>query len=145
MRAFTLIELIFVIVIAGIMTFVGFEYMPDNTLISDYQILKQKILQKKSNALGYRYTGENNSTCIVFSKEWLNNDDNTSNVRYVFKSDISSDVDGNEICFDYMGRPYKGSVDANLSNLLHQQVIVTLKYRNREKNITIYPISGEVK
>ena len=145
MKAFTLIEVIFVIIIAGIMTFIGLEYLPDNTLVSDYQMLKQKILQKRSNALGYNYIGENNQTCIEFDKDWLNNDDNNSKVGYVFKSEINSDVEGNVICFDYEGRVFKGEVDSNLSNLLHKEVIVTLKYKNKEKNITIYPISGEIR
>ncbi len=145
MKAFTLIELIFVIIIAAVMTFLGFEYMPDNTLVSDYQMLKQKILQKRSNALGYSYTGENNLTCIKFDKDWLNSDDNSSKVRYLFKSDITSDVEGNEICFDSLGRPFKGGVDENLTKLLHTRIIIKLSYKGNEKNITLYPISGEIR
>jgi hypothetical protein len=133
-----------VLIIAGILTFVGFEYMPDNTLISDYEVLKQTILQKRFNALGYSYVGEDNLTCIEFNTTWLNEDENLSKVKYFFKSDIYS-KDVQKICFDYMGRDFNGSVDENLTNLIHIPIIITLDYRGEEKNITIYPITGAVK
>ena len=152
MRAFSLIELIFVIVIMGILTFMGLQFIPNETLTADTQILKQKIFQKKSNALGYRYVGEQNSTCITFTKEWLNSDENSSNEnvakRYEFKFDsinVNGLNNGNTICFDYLGRPFDGDVEKNLTNLLHNEVNVTLSYRNKDENFTIYPISGCVK
>lgn len=145
MRGFTLLEIIFVIIVAGILTFIGFEYLPDNTLISDYQMLKQKILQKKFNALGYRIYEGNNLTCFECNKDWLNKDENSSKIKYVFKSEISCTNGVNKICFDYLGRDYNGSVDKNLTNLLSDFIIVRLNYKNEEKNITIYPYTGAIK
>ncbi len=142
MKAFSLIELIFVIVIMGILTFTGLRFIPDETLTVDTQMLKQLILAKKSNALGYKYTGDSNYTCITLDKDSLNNEYN-----YTFKSDISVNglENGNEVCFDYLGRPYDGKVDYNLTNLLHNDINMILKYRNKEKNITLYPITGSIK
>jgi len=148
MRAFSLIELIFVMVIMGVMTFVGLRFIPNETLTSDTQMLKQKILEKKSNALGYSVS-ESNLTCIVFDRDWLNEDDNTSSqkVHYVFKSDISvvSGLNSDKICFDTLGRVYDSSVDEQLTNLVHTNIIIKLKYNKREKNITIYPITGSLR
>jgi hypothetical protein len=152
MRAFSVIELVFIIVIMGIMTYVGLEYIPDNTLIADTQMLKQKILEKKSNALGYK-VNESNETCITFDKVWLNNDDYISDdkVHYKFKTDISAEYEGNhskvtKICFDYLGRPYSGKVNEYLTDLMNDNIIISLKdIHNNEKNITIYKISGSIR
>jgi prepilin-type N-terminal cleavage/methylation domain-containing protein len=151
MRAFSLIELIFVIVIMGVLTFTGLQFIPDEKLTVYTQMLKAKILEKKSNALGYRYTGDNNLTCITFNKDWLTLDENNSKVKYDFNKtyisiSIEPDLNENRLCFDYLGRDYNGSVDENLTNLIHNEVNITLTYRNNEQNIiTVYPISGAVK
>jgi hypothetical protein len=135
----------------GILTFVGLEFMPDETLVVDTQMLKQKILDKKSNALGFDYTGENNLTCITFSRDALNLDENltskTEVERYKFKSQISVSglKNGNRVCFDTMGRPFDGEVDKNLTNLLHNYIIIELKYRNKKSKIILYPITGALK
>jgi prepilin-type N-terminal cleavage/methylation domain-containing protein len=154
MKAFSLVEMIFVLVIMGILTFVGLEYIPDEKLTTYAQMLKQKILEKKSNALGYRYTQENNLACITFDKNWLALDESSLKVRYDFNKsyidiNVFSENDDNisTICFDYLGRVYRDSVDINLTNLLHTNIIISLKdkRKNEEKNITIYAISGSVR
>jgi prepilin-type N-terminal cleavage/methylation domain-containing protein len=147
MRAFTLIELIFVLVIIGIMAFVGMEFIPNETYISDAQMLKKLILTKKTNALGYKVYGENNDTCLRLNKDYINSEENLSQVKYKFKSDInvSGLKNGDLICFDYKGRPYDGVVERNLSHLLEKNVIITLKHHTKEINLTLYPISGYVR
>ena len=146
MRAFSLIELIFVLVIMGILTFIGMQFIPNETPLSDAEVLKKLILTKKTNALGYRIYVENNETCITLTKEAINQEENISKVKYHFKStiEINGSV-GNVLCFDYLGRPYNGEVDLNLSNLLKNFVTITLSYNNKEKNLTLYPISGYIR
>ena len=148
-KSFTLIELIFVLVIGIILMISGLEFIPDETFTVDKQMLKEKIMQKKSNALGYYYTGENNYTCLEFNKTWLNEDDNiSSKIHYTFKSTISvvsGLFNGNKICFDYLGRIYDGNVDENLTNLVHTNIIINLKYKKHDENITLYPLTGEIR
>ena len=147
MKAFSLIELIFVIVIMGILIFSVLEFIPDNTLISDKEMLKLKIMQKKSNALGYKKISFDDYICITFDKDYLNEEDKNSSekVHYVFKSDISVyGLNGNRLCFDSFGRIYDGEVDINLENLINNVIIIRLIYKNDEKNITIYPLTGAI-
>ncbi|WP_024791860.1 type II secretion system protein [Lebetimonas sp. JS138] len=146
MRAFSLIELIFVLVIMGILSFVGMQFIPNETPLSDSEILKKLILTKKTNALGYKIFGENNETCIKLTKNDINSEENASRAKYRFKSDIQvSGLSGDLLCFDYMGRPYDGGVDEKLTHLLKNFVTITLIYKNKEKNLTLYPVSGYVR
>jgi len=149
MKAFSLTELIFVIVIMGILSFIGLEFIPNETLNSDVQMLKSEILRKKSDAIGYENYGKDDYVCITLDKDYLNNEDNTSSqkIHYKFKSDISviGLNNGNVICFDYLGRPYDGETDTNLTNILHTNIIIKLNYNNEEQNITVFPITGAIR
>jgi len=146
MKAFTLIELIFVIVLMGILTFIGFSFLPDNTLNDDTKALKNLINLKITNALSYEanMSDENDKkrVCITFDKNYLNNEENSSRIKYFFKADINSTV--STVCFDKFGRPFENNVDGEDQNLLDENVIITLKYKNKEKNITIHKQTGYV-
>jgi len=146
MKAFTLIELIFVIVIMGILSFIAISYIPDDTLIDNTKALKNLINLKETYALGYEANmsddNDKKKVCITFDKNTLNNEENSSKIRYYFKADISSNIQ--TVCFDKFGRPFENSIDTKDSNLLHKNVIITLSYKNKDKNITIYPITGYV-
>ena len=147
MRAFSLIELIFTIAIMGILTIVGLSFLPNETPLSDAEILKKIILTKKTNALGYKVFSENNDTCLRITQDYINSEENQSKVKYRFKSTISvNGLNSNSLlCFDYLGRPYNGVVEKNLSNILNNNVIITLNYHNKEMNLTLLPISGFVR
>jgi len=146
MKAFTLIELIFVIIIMGILSFIAVSYIPDDTLIDNTKALKNLINLKETYALGYEANmsddNDKKKVCITFDKNTLNNEENSSKIRYYFKADISSNVQ--TVCFDKFGRPFENSIDTKDSNLLHKNVTITLSYKNKDKNITIYPITGYV-
>ena len=146
MRAFTLLEMIFVIVIMGILSFIAISYIPDNTLSDDTKALENLIKLKETYALGYEanMSSENDKkkVCITFDKDYINSEENNSKIRYYIKSNISSNIQ--TVCFDKFGRPFEDSIDEMDQNLLHKNVKITLKYKNQEKNITIYQITGYV-
>ena len=146
MRAFTLIELIFAIVIMGILTFIGLEYIPNDTLIDNTKEVKNLINLKETYALGYEANMSNsndkNKVCITFDKSYLNNEANNSRIKYFFKANINSNV--KTVCFDKYGRPFKNYVDENDSNLLHKNVKITLEYQNQKRVIIIHQLTGYV-
>jgi len=156
-RGFTLIELIFVIIILAIMSAVGVYYIPDPTLQESTNVLKSKILNKRSNAINFITNNENNITCIEFNITKLNEDENSSRVKYHFSKRLTLKVSGcvnnanidfesnKTICFDSYGRPFVAKVDERLNDLCQNNAIISLDYKTKEKNITIYKMSGFVK
>ena len=85
---------------------------------------------------------DKNKVCITFNKNYLNNEENTSRIKYFFKADISSNVQ--TVCFDKFGRPFKNYIDNEDKNLLDENVKITLKYKNKEKFIIIHKQTGYV-
>jgi len=157
-KAFTLIELIFVILILALMSTVAVYYIPDNTLNENVKVLRDKILQKRSNAINFfAKDNENNLTCIEFDINKLNEDENSSRVNFHFSKRITIKVSGCDsvsgidietnktACFDTFGRVFVGNVDDKLENLCHNNINISLSYKGKEKNLTIYSISGVVK
>ena len=148
MKSFTIIELIFVIIIVGVLTIVGMESIPDNTLNNNTNFVYNKILEKQANGIGFNANmnnGEENRTvCITFDKDWIKNDENYSKVKFNLSNRISISADIDTICFDALGRPYNGAIKNDYSNILHNKVQVTINYKNNSKNIIIYPMTGYV-
>ena len=149
MKSFTLIELIFVIVIAGILSIGATKILPDNTLSNNSKFVYNKILEKKANALSFmadmKNADENRTVCITFDEDWLRNDENYSKVKFDLSHRVTISSEIPTICFDYLGRPYKSGINLlNFGNILHKNVDVTIKYQESYKKITIYPISGNV-
>ena len=146
MRAFSLIELIFVVVIIAIILAVGVNYLPKTRAISDAESIKFKLLATRTNALGYKTAEENDYTCITLSKDVLNKNEKNSNenVKFLIKSDIRIEglKNGNTICFDNLGRAYDGR--AKIENLLHNKIFISV-ISEREINLTLYPISGFIR
>ena len=145
-RGFTLIELIFVIILMGILTYIGISFVPDNTLVDNTKELKNLINLKITNALSYEanMSDENDKkrVCITFDKNYLNNEENSSRVKYFFKADITSNI--KTVCFDKFGRVFKDYIDKKDKNLLDENVKISLKYKNKEKEIIIHKQTGYV-
>ena len=149
MKSFTLIEMIFVIILVGLISIGAINSIPDNTLSNNVKFVYNKILEKKANALSFMANmndaDENRSVCVTFDEDWLRNDENYSKVKFDFSHRVTVSSDKETICFDYLGRPYDGSVNLiNFDNILHEKVDITIKYKKSYKKITIYPISGNV-
>jgi len=150
-NSFTLIEMIFVIILVGILSIGAINSIPDNTLPNNVNFVYNKILEKKANALALKAdinnNDENRSVCIKFNNEWLKNDEKYSKVKFNLSNRVTISSTENVVCFDYLGRPHKNKIDLDsFDTLLHNKVDVTIRYNNeqKEKNITIYAITGYV-
>jgi len=149
MKSFTLIELIFVIVIVGIISIGAINAIPDNTLENNTNYIYSKILEKKANSLGLianMDNGEENRTvCITFTKEWIKNDENFSKVKFNLSNRIKIIAQNPTICFDYLNRPYKGKINLlTFNNLLYNTSEINISYNNKQKSIVIYPTTGDI-
>ena len=145
-KSFTLIELIFVIVIISVIAIGAKNALPDNTLINNANYLKAKILDKRANALAYETNLSNASdehlVCIKFDRNWLRDDEKFSKVKAQLSQKVTISADYN-LCFDYLGRTHKNSIDLDkFSTLLHNSVDVNISYNNKYKTIRVYPITG---
>jgi prepilin-type N-terminal cleavage/methylation domain-containing protein len=141
-KAFTLTEFIFVILIFSLLSALAIISMPDNTLVNDYNVIKQKIINIKSKAIGYKEEGNSSKFCITLTKDALNND--KDKVKYKIRSKISMNLNSDTLCFDYLGRSFEGSVDKNLKNMLHKVVEVNVSYKDKLKVIKVYPFGGDI-
>ncbi len=146
---FTLIELVFVIVLIGILTSVASNFIPDNRLLNDVNFLTMKIKQKQRNAIGYSTYHFGNPLYWSYSK---NNciDLNTTNIKKIalnekksvkFSSSITvNGDDGNStICFDEYGRAFHSGY------ILHNELDINLSIsgsKQQSKSFSIMPESG---
>jgi prepilin-type N-terminal cleavage/methylation domain-containing protein len=136
--AFTIVELIFVIVILGILATTAKMNMPDNKLFNDINFITSKIKAKQIYALSYdNYDYENeifedNKTCIYINKDALNRDE-----KYQISSKTTITPNNLNICFDNLGRPY-------LNNLVNMPIELNISYKAKTKKFKIMPFSGAI-
>ncbi len=143
--AFSMVELIFVILLIGILAYIGGNFLPDNRLLNDTNFLLMKIKETQRNALSYDSVGfstpwsvESNLTCIELDIDKLELRDSHAQKPHRFSSVLS--VDGNStLCFDNFGRPYQSE------HLLLKPLDINLTYKPKEyRSISVVPISGYV-
>ena len=142
-----MVELIFVIVIIGILSYMGSNFMPDNRLSNDTKFILMKIRQKQESAIGYSIVkfGEqpwkknNPNVCINIDKKSLNSIEKSSNEQKKHKivSDIS--IEGNKtVCFDVYGRPYQDG------KLMLKIKDINISKGDRKREVELFPVSGYV-
>ncbi len=145
LSAFSMVELIFVILLIGILAYIGGNFLPDNKLLNDTNFLIMKIKEAQKNALLYDTGGflkpwsqTDASTCIDLNITKLEHLDSKAQKPYRFSSQLS--VDGNStLCFDSFGRPYQSE------HILLKNLDMNLTYRQNEyKSISVAPLSGYV-
>ena len=141
---FSMLELVFVIVLIGILVSIGGNLLPDNRLLNDTNYIVMKIKETQKNAIGNDINGfetpwskESNSTCIYLSKNRLEKRDLKSQKPHKLSPNLNLSVDGNKtLCFDEFGRPYQ------LEQLLLQNKDINVTYGGQMNTISIQPMSG---
>ena len=146
-KAYTLIELIFVIVVIGILAGVASSTYKENYLKNDINFIALKIKKAQYKGIGYEHKvfGTDNAPvdyingCIRLEKTALEDKSTDGDVQY------SLHVDGFDegiLCFDAKGRPHDD--DFSPSTLLSDKKVIDLSYNGDTKSITISAISGFV-
>ena len=144
-KAFSMIELIFIMIVLGVLASTLQMNMPDNKIFNDINFITQKIKAKQLYALSYdnydyeKHTFLDEKTCIVIDKDSFNaiEKKETKTNPYKIKSKITNPPDNN-VCFDSLGRPHL------LNDFTKMPIVFTITYKNRTKTINILPFSGTI-
>ncbi len=146
-KAFTLVELIFVIVILGILSGAAVMSIPDNRLLTDINFITMKIKEKQMDAFIYDNYDFNDiswrdnfyeKTCIDTANIKSDEKSSKSARKYQMKSTLST----KKICFDTLGRPYLNNY--KLNNLIQTPILLDIEYKNTKRKIKIMPYSGSI-
>ncbi len=136
-KAFSMVELIFVIILIGILASIGGGLLPDNHLLKYTNTITMKIKNTQKNAIGNDING--------FNVPWSKRDDFTcirldeESLLESFSDLVKVNTTIPRICFDEYGRPYN-----NLGKLLFVEANITVKYNDLTKIISVLPMSGYV-
>lgn len=150
--AFSLIELIFAIVLIGVLSAIGFYMNRSDPTRADAQYTLLKLKEARYRAIGYQSstTFGSDGGCVTLNKDALSND---VEPRHNLKSTIALTsvityekpsphaLDGDKICFDVLGRPHDGNSSA-LNTLLSNDLNLTFANTTYNTTIHIFSQSG---
>jgi len=140
-KAFSMLELIFVIILMGVLSSIGFYMYRPNTALLDAQYTLLKLKEARYRAIGY--SALDPSGCVTLIKASLEED--TTTIRHDLKSAITHTAHNDTICFDALGRPHDMGFSIDLSTLAHSPIdIVFTDFSDNQKSSTIrlFPQSG---
>jgi len=142
-EAFTLLELIFVIVIIGILSGVAVNSFKPHHLRNDTNFVLMKLEQTRYKAIGYGKSLP--SSDINYSIGCINVDDlnKTDDPAYKFYSSLQNKP-LNVICFDTLGRVYDDN-KTTLDSLEANDINLTYKYSHKKESIVIDHLSGNIR
>ena len=133
-HAFSLVELIFVIVLLGVLSGIGFYMSRPDYARQDAQFTLLKLKEARYRAIGYDTLSP--AGCVTLTPAALSNNQIP---RHEIKSTITITPNTPTICFDGLGRPHNGNT-ITLSSLLHNKHTIT--FSSGDKNATIRLYSG---
>jgi len=144
-NAYTLVELIFVIVIIGILTGVASSSFKTDYLSADADFIAAKIRQAQYKGIGYEHKVfgtdtapvDYNNGCIRLEKSAL--EDKAVDSKVAYKLHVDS-FDEGTICFDAKGRVHDD--DFTLGSLRSDTKVITLSYNGETKTISLLALSG---
>ena len=149
-KAFTLLELIFVIIIIGVLVGTGFYYFKPHYLQNDRDFLELKLNTVRYEGLNYDKrspSADMNYSIGCIAKSDFFTSHSTIDKHYKQHATVTLTPDEDVLCFDTLGRLHDGT-DGNKttkSSLLSSDIVITLEYKNEEKNITIDHFSGSLR
>ncbi len=146
-EAFTLMELIFVIIIIGILSGIAISSFKPQHLRNDMNFVLMKLDGTRYKAMGYDKSLP--SSDLNYSIGCINVDDlnQTDDSAYKFHSSLQNKP-LNIICFDTFGRVHNGENDDNrtiLDSLETNDINLTYEYNNKQKSIIIDHLSGNIR
>lgn len=146
-NAFSLVELIFVIVLISLISGIGF-YMsrPDYTR-QDAQYTLLKLKEARYRALGY--DALDNAGCVTLTQAALSSNETP---RHEIKSTWDQiqvttyslgqhDLTDNIVCFDSLGRPHDGN-STTLSTLIQEPFSILFKHGDKNSTIRLFSGTG---
>lgn len=140
-HGFTLIELIFVIILMGVLTGIGFYMSQPDATKQDAQYTLLKLKEARYRAIGYE-TGSDNCSdggWITLTKTALSTAaDNNDSMHHEIKSEVTPNK---TICFDSLGRPHDGNL-TTLSTILRTDLNITFKDGDKNTTIRLFPQTG---
>ncbi|ADN08502.1 prepilin-type N-terminal cleavage/methylation domain-containing protein [Sulfurimonas autotrophica] len=148
-QAFSLLELIFVIIIIGILSGVAISSFKPHHLRDDTNFVLMKLEETRYKAIGYNKSlpsSDINYSIGCISVDTLSKTD-TQAYKFYSYFDLSSSSAINVICFDALGRVHDGDIDNNqttLDSLQNNEIHLTYTYQNKISVLKIDSLSGNI-
>lgn len=139
-NAFTLLELVLVLVIVGILAGVGAELFRPNYLERDARFVLMKIRQAQYEGVGYDRRKFGSETKVITKigcldmNGSLNETMSDGEVHYRLHAELDGPLKDRTLCFDRLGAPSASGVSFPAS--------LTLRYGSKELNVTVFPNTG---
>ncbi|BCD68676.1 type II secretion system protein [Nitratiruptor sp. YY09-18] len=141
-RALSVIELIFVMIVIGILATIAINSFKTHNLQNDANFIYLKMMEAKYQGLAYDKSGltkPDGIGCIDLGEQSLKK--MAQKEHYQIKSALQNSID--TLCFDSFGRPHKDDNLTQESSLITQaQKILQLTYKNQKASFMLYPKSG---
>ncbi|MFA5216463.1 type II secretion system protein [Sulfuricurvum sp.] len=143
-HAFSLLELIFVIVLIGIISGIGFYMSRPDYARQDAQYTLLKLKEARYRAIGYQSPNGFgvDGGCVTLTAIALSNSDESP--RHEIKATISpinTLTPEQNICFDALGRPHDGN-STSLLTLLPTDLNITFVYGDKNSTVRLYCGTG---
>lgn len=133
-KGFSLIELIFVIVLIGVLSGIGFYMSRPDYARQDAQYTLLKLKEARYLAMGNDTL--DTSGCVTLTQSALSNGDAP---QHEIKSTITLTPNVTTVCFDGTGRPHTGN-SVTLNTLMQSEL--NILFNNGDKNSSIRLLSG---
>ncbi len=145
--AFTLLELIFVIVIIGILAKIGMASIRTDYLLSDANYIAMKLEAARYRGIGYDHRwGKDEDlgeACVTLTESGLGERAEQGSVHYAIHVSLSGELAGQTVCFDRLGQAHD---DGNFTSepIAERKVLVLEDGKGRRRQIVVLPKSGYV-